>query len=364
MMLKATRGLRLTVIAATTLVVATFAGLASAGSAFADHAWNTEPPVLNGDWAPFNRCPIDDPAMLAVPGVGTEVFCIAESSPSGSMTFGNLTVPFKATNHQYGVLESLEGRPSPGVSPAGGILDAEPVELPGGIRELLCPSHGWHIRHICRDANDQRWHREANAVTWTLESAGNLTNWSLFAGLQPGVPIATVPLRIHLQNRYLGDDCYVGSEAEPIVTQPASLALPEVEFLAFATNGTPNETGPMADIKSKGSQGASAFTVPAASGCGPYGIFDQIIDNKVGLPSSAATNSVTFNEGTTNLVGIGSAESIAPNDGKDLSEYWHSAVLVEPEVHGSDHDGQQSGHRFWSDGEAEGYMRQRFEPRH
>jgi hypothetical protein len=364
MTLKATRGLRPTVIAATTLIVAAFAGLALAGSAFADHAWRSEPPTLNGDWAPLNRCPVDDPTMLAITGETGVALCIAESSPSGSMTIGNLTVPFKGTNHQYGVDQSRAGVPSPTVSPAGGVLVTEPVELPGGIRGLLCPSHGRVARHICRDADDRRWNEDVGAVTWTLESAGNLTNFRLFAGLVPGVPIATVPLKIHLQNRFLGNDCYIGSEAEPIVTQPASLVPPEVESFTFAGDGTPSkegEEGRLSDIKSRGSQGASAFAVPAATGCGHDGFFDQAINDEVGLPSSASTNSLTFNEGTTNLVGLSGPENYIPNEGKDLSEFWHSAVLTpETDGHGHGHDQQQRGHRLWSSEEAEGYMRHKF----
>lgn len=361
-MLKAIRGLRPTAIAATTLIVAAFAGLTSAGSAFADRAHELEPPTLNGDWAPLNRCPVDDPTMLAATGEESIALCIAEISPSGSMTFGNLTVPFKGTNHQYGVMV-IQGTSST-IPPLGGVLDTEPVELSGGIQELICPSHGLHGRliwRICGDANDRRRHADADAVTWTLESAGNLANFQLFAGLAPGVPIATVPLRIHLQNRYLGDDCYIGSEGEPIVTQPASLAQPEVEFLHFASNGTPNTEGQMLDIKSHGSQGSTGFTVPVASGCGRNGVLDRAIDDKVGLPSSTSTNSLIFNEGTTNLVGIDNPESVAPNDGKVLSEFWHAAVIApEKSGHGHGHDNQQKGDRPGSTAEVEGYTRRKF----
>jgi hypothetical protein len=57
-MLKVTRRLRLTMLVSMTLTAAVFAVLASAGSAFADHAGASESPVtLNGDWAPFNRLP-------------------------------------------------------------------------------------------------------------------------------------------------------------------------------------------------------------------------------------------------------------------------------------------------------------------
>src|SRR5690242_15363211 len=100
-------------MAAMVFAVAVFAGLVSAGSAFADHGWGPgghgwdeaeAPPTLNESWAPVNRCPVDDPMMLAVTGVEAHALCAAESSPSGSFTTGNLTVAFKATNHQFGLI--------------------------------------------------------------------------------------------------------------------------------------------------------------------------------------------------------------------------------------------------------------------
>ncbi len=371
MTLKIVRRTRLDATAATaamTLTAVVFAGLALAGSASADHGYSPEPPTLNGDWAPFNRCPVDNPAMLAIEGTTTEAFCIAGDTPSGSMTTGNLTVAFKHTNHQYGVVQNREGLPSPGVSPAGGVLVAEPVELPGGIQGLICPGASHIAAWVCSSGHHHHgWgDGRANDVTWTLESAGDVSNFSLFAGLAPGVPIVTSREKIHLQSRWLGDDCYIGSEAEPIVSEPSSVAQPEVKFFGFAGNGAPlaeGEEETLADISSFGSQNATGFTVPAATGCGRHGSLDRAIDEKVGLPSSASTNSITFNENTTNLVGVANPESAAPNDGKVLSEYWHSAVISPVGGgHGSDH-GHRDG-RHWSRGGIEEDARSKFRLRH
>jgi hypothetical protein len=373
MTLKVTRRLRPTAIAAmtaATLTAAVCAGLALAGSAFADHGWGSQPPTLNGDWASLNRCPVDNPAMLAIEGTTTEALCLSESTPSGSMTIGNLSVALKGTNHQEGDVQSRELAPSPLISPPGGILVAEPVELPGGIQGLICPQASNIAASICAPPrhHHHRWWRDARAeeVTWTLESAGSINNFNLLAGLIPGTPISTVPLKVHLQNWALGNDCYIGSEAEPIVVQPFNVAPAELETRQFEPNGTPNqEAGIMTDLHSSHvNQGANAFTVPAASGCGHHGYLDQAIDEKAGLPSSAGTNSLTFNEATTDLVGLVSPEGVAPNDGKELAKDWHSAVLP-PEMkgHGFDH-GHGGGYRFGSDEEAEEYTRHRFGPRH
>jgi hypothetical protein len=334
MMLKVTRRPHPAVIvarAAMTLTIAVFAGLASAGSAFADHAQNSEPPTLKGDWAPLNRCPVDDPAMLAAGGVeaGPETSraaCLSDISPSGSTKIGNLTVATKGSNHQFGVILH-EGFTV--IPPAGGVLLDEPVQLPGGLRELVCPSSGHVARWICHHSHGGGWDAHRNAVAWTLESAGTPTNFNLFAGLAVGVPFASIPVKIHLQNQLLGDDCYIGSDAEPIVIQPSNAAEPIGGFELFNADGTPEENGPFQRIEtSVPTQSASGFAVPAANGCGFRGVLNHAINSKVGLPSPAGgENSVVFNEATNYLVLVVD-ESLLLNDGKELSKAWHSAVVA------------------------------------
>jgi hypothetical protein len=373
MMLKVIRRPRPAVIVATaamTLTVAVFAGLASAGSAFADHARGWDQPVtLNGGWAPLNRCPVDDPTMLAVDGISSQALCLADISPSGSMTIGNLTVAMKGSNHQFGVDQNEEGNPNIVVPPANGVLEDESVQLPGGIRELICPSHSRLAWRVCRGSHDRGWNGRADAVAWTLESAGTPYNFDVLGGLFPGIPFGSMPVKIHLQNKLLGDGCYIGSDAEPIVLQPMNLAepLPVGVFKAIEPNGEPapeEALGTLLDIEVHSSQGANSFAVPAASGCGFRGFLDQAIDNKLGLPSSASTNSVVFNEATSNLVAVAFPESIAPNDGKELAKAWHSAVLPpERGGHGGGHGHHDVG-RHLSRDELEGYVRHWFGHRH
>jgi hypothetical protein len=371
MMLKITRRARLAVILATT-TVAMIAGLALAGSAFANHAWHSDqPPTLNGGWAPMNRCPVDDPAMLAADGKSSQAMCVGADSPSGSITIGNLTVATQAIDHQFGVVLNQEGGPNTVVVPAGGVFADEPAQLPGGIQELICPSSGHVGWHICR--NHHRgwgWGGRADAATLTMESTGEPTNFNLFAGLFPGVPIVTMPVKIHLQNQLLGDDCYIGSDTEPILLQPMNLDAPSAEFISLATDGTlvPEGQDPEPDyltnIVVHSTQGANSFAVPAASGCGFRGYFNQAINSKLGLPSSASTNNVTFNEATSSAVHIGFYENSFPNDGKELAKDWHSAVLP-PERGDHDHGhGHHGGYRHWSGGELEAYLRHRFRRGH
>jgi hypothetical protein len=324
LMLKVIRRRRLRATTAT-VAVAMLAGLATAGAAFADHDGGREA-TLKGDWAPMNRCPVDDPAMLAVTGSTGGLLCFADDSPSGSITIGNLTVPIKDSNHQFGITIGETGF---NVVESDDALVDEPVEVPGGLRGLVCPSHGHFAWRICRKHHDRWWNGDAGDVTWTMESAGPLTEFNLFAGFVVGAPTARQPVKIHLQNPLLGDNCYIGSEAEPIVLHPASLTPPNGSNEKFDADGTPDEEGGQLEaIIIQNNQGASGFAVPAASGCGFRGFFNQAINSKIGLPSPEGPgNNVVFNEATTYLVGLVNAEGLAPNAGKELSKYWHSAVI-------------------------------------
>ena len=202
-------------------------------------------PTLNGGWPPFNRCPVDSPTMLASDGLKELAACLAESSPSGSVKIGNLSVVTKASNHQFAFVLNQETEESEVIAPPGGALRDEPVQLPGGLRELMCPNSGYVAWHVCRHAHDRGWDNRSNAVTLTLESAGTPSNFNLFAALFPGVPFASIPVKVHLQNEPLGDDCYIGTDAEPIVLQSANLAEPAGAIELFDTDGTPDEKGAM-----------------------------------------------------------------------------------------------------------------------
>jgi hypothetical protein len=349
-MLKAPRRLHLLVIVATAFTATAFAGSIAAGSALADggHQWesNETPPTLNGDWAPLNRCPVDDPTMLSANGTTNIPVCLAVTSPSGSLTIGGLTIPTKATNLQLGLNLTSETGATAIVSPPNGAVLDESIEIPNGLQGLICPSPGRLAWRVCRPPrngeSDNEHSHELTDLTISVVSAGAPSNFNLGAGLGLNEPIVSVPVKIHLQNRLLGDRCYIGSDAEPIVTQPENTGSPTISFEAFDANGTPDPAGPMADLQLQGSQSTSSFAIPTATHCGFAGIFDNAIDGHLGLPSAAGNNKLVFNETSSHLVLLNIPEEFAPNAGKQLSENWHSAVL--PEENEEGHHGHGHGH--------------------
>jgi hypothetical protein len=292
----------------------TLAALIPAGSASAA--------TLNGDWAPFTRCPVDDPAMLATDGSTTVDLCLASHSPSGSIKLGNTTAPTGASDLQLGL---LSGSTISLVSPSGAGIVADPVQIPGGLLGLMCPSKVPLVSAVCQKATDN----DVNNVTATVEPAGQPTDFDLAAGLGVGQPIVSLPVKIHLRNPLLGSACFIGSNANPIVLKPKNLTAPNGSATRFDGDGTDNPTGGVL-IRiglSGASQGDDSFAVPGATGCGTLGLLNSAINLKTGLPSPAGKNSLVLGDAKTFLGGLNIPSDFAPNAGRQMSTFWHSAVL-------------------------------------
>jgi hypothetical protein len=272
----------------------------SAGSTTgADTTFQTPP----GDWGPFTRCPVDDPAMLATTGsisifgggTGSLGFCVAANSTHGSITIGALTTPTGNTNLQFGTILDESTSTFSVVAPAGGALIADPVAVLGGL------------------------------VTATVESAGTPSNFSLFAGISLGQPIVTVPIKIHLESQGipLGPNCFIGSDQNPIVLNPEntdlSNAMLKIEF--FDPGGMPDPSGPLATIVVSGAvQGDDTFAVPGATGCGANDSLDGTVDAVAGLPSPSGSNHLVLDDATSSL-----AFPFNGENGQAFASQWHIA---------------------------------------
>lgn len=296
------------------------AGTASADPAPADTGSDVR---LNGRWAPFTRCPVDDPAMLAADGVRQIPLCVASDAPSGSITLGNTTAPVENSNLQFGIVGNA-GSSFSAVPPRGDTIVADPVQIPGGLLGLMCPSDIPLISGICVLLTDN----ELNNVTATVQPAGDPSDFDFEATGTTGEPILTLPVKIHLENPLLAESCFIGSDDDPIMLRPENLTIPTGSFERFDGDGTSNPDGVMFRLNlSEGALGDDFFAVPAARGCGLFGLIDAAINLRSGLPSPAGNNSLVLDDVTTSLSGLNSPSNVAPDAGQVLSDHWHSAVL-------------------------------------
>jgi DNA-binding beta-propeller fold protein YncE len=277
-------------------VVATSSAGTSTG---ADQEFQAGP----GVWASFFRCPVDDPAMLATNGDFSTLglaFCLGSNSTHGSITLGNITTTTGNTNLQTGLIDAngtFAVIPASGGSP-GGSLIADPVQLSTPV----------------------------GPVTAITESAGAPSNFDLIAGISIGTPIITVPIKIHLANNpTLGPSCFIGSEQNPILLNPQnndlSNALSVGGFFSFDPNGVPDVTGPDGALLITGLvQGDDTFAVPGATGCGPGGSLDAVVDAVAGLPSPSGSNHLVLDDASSSLAFPQNMEN-----GQAFANDWHIA---------------------------------------
>jgi sugar lactone lactonase YvrE len=255
-------------------------------------------------WAPFNRCPVDDPAMLAADGSSTFGLCLSSNSTHGSIKIGNLPMATTGNTNLQAGLVGPNANQLAVISPPGGALVSDPVDIPN---------------------------TPVGTVTAVTQSAGTPSDFNLFAGISTGVPIIALPIKIHLQNAALGPSCFIGSDQDPIVLHPENTDLSNAEsiggFFTFDPDGTPNLAGVDASLQITGAvQGDDTFAVPGAQGCGPNGdgSLDPLVNAVVGVPSPAGSNQLVLDDAAS---GLGFTASFLfgqeARTGQQFAADWH-----------------------------------------
>jgi hypothetical protein len=216
-------------------------------------------------FARFADCPIH-----------TATVCVVSYTTGGEFVIGNKAVPIEKTVTLQGGLEttSLDEQPLVAANNRP-TLSLTPLTVPGGLLGIA---------------------GLGGEVTATAELAAPVSSVSVDRkAIVFREPSVTLPLKVKLSNPILGEECYIGSDSEPIVLH--------------LTSGT---TGPPAPFKPiSGSTGLEQgldkgkigyieativdndFAVPGAHGCGGAlsPIVDLAVDADVGIPAVAGKSS-------------------------------------------------------------------------
>jgi hypothetical protein len=269
------RGALRGVIAALVAAVATMMALAVAAPAMA---------TPKGEYSVFSDCPVK-----AAEG------CIYAKTEGGKFIVGKETVPIvKPVILQGGFNEPSEGVEQFVAAADGNTLSKTPQKVPGGLAGLVkCNEISNFIERI---ACEVVFENGVTGVNATVELAGPASSIGFFAFnylLQSGTALS-LPVKVHLENPFLGSSCYIGSNSAPVT-------------IGLSTGKSGTLTGSPGTLEVKGEGGILAFSknslvnntfaAPAANGCG--GVFsflvDPIVDSKLGLPSAAGKNSAVLN---------------------------------------------------------------------
>ncbi|MCW2996321.1 MAG: hypothetical protein JWQ18_3816 [Conexibacter sp.] len=248
-----------------------------------------------GQYAPYKYCPYTNTNVIS---------CVLSKSTSGSIKLGNATVPLSAATPitlqgGFGYSTGFDWYNAVGAD----TLVKQKLKVPGGLIGLV--STGGFSGLLIDLFNAAV--ASVNDVYATAELAGSIQFNYLNFALGLNDPAVVQPIRVHLENPFLGSNCYIGSTAHPIVMK-----------LTTGTTAPPAGVTPLVGspgVLSSNPEGTittntgvrlvdNSFAVPAASDCG-YLPLDKLVitaavNLKEGLPS-AAGNNVADLRGTANL---------------------------------------------------------------
>lgn len=239
-----------------------------------------------GEWAQFADCPLSNAKLEQ---------CVYSVTTGGSVTIGKKTVPIEHPVTLQGGFEGAgEGIKFYGAED-GNTLSKTPQAVPGGLAGLVnCKEIG---NFLLRLSCEVTFENGLTGVNATLELAAPATSIKLNTEnliFEEGTALQ-LPVKVHLENPFLGSECYVGSNASPIVVP--------------LTTGTSGKlTGTSGEITFNKTFDRTIVTgsrlvnntiaAPGATGCGGAIvelILDPIINGQIGLPAASGTNAVTLN---------------------------------------------------------------------
>jgi hypothetical protein len=262
------------------------ATVALAASAMALSVASPAMATPKGEFAIFADCPLSNAELAA---------CLIAKTESGEFTVGKKTVPIKnIITLQGGFTENRETGAQKFVGAAdGNTLSKTPQTVPGGLLGVVAPSF---LPKFLQELFNEFINKGITGVTATTELAAPASSIGLNEEnlLSEKGTALSLPVKVKLDNTFLGSACFIGSNSSPIVINLTTGTSGKVK----GSRGT-LESNPEGNILtiSKNSLVNQTFAAPGANGCG--GIFSFLIDPAVnaelGIPSAAGTNTAILN---------------------------------------------------------------------
>jgi hypothetical protein len=246
---------------------------------------------LTGEFAKFQYCPYT---------TATVERCLYSVTSGGEVVLGNKKVTIeKPVTLQGGYTEPAEEGAEAGfakffAATNGITLSKAAQNVPGGLAGIVPDEKSpFLVKALIKFF----FENSLTGVSSTLELAKPASDIRVSEShLAEGLGVALkMPVKVHLENPFLGKSCFVGSSTSPInlnlttgttappaPNTPISGAVGAVEFLEGARI-----------LRITGTELVdNAWSAPAASGCGGILSFlvNPIINGQIGLPAAAGKN--------------------------------------------------------------------------
>jgi hypothetical protein len=269
------------------VAVAAIASLAALGAASPALAVEHHP---KPPFEQFKDCPLANKTIND---------CIFAQTKSGEFKVGKKTVPIVNTITLQGGFIGLEGNLTFVAAEDGNTLSKTAQPVPGGLLGIVAPSF---LPKFLQELFNEFINKGITGVTATTELAAPASSIGLNTENlieEKGIALS-LPVKVKLSNPFLGESCYIGSNAHPIVigftTGTTSPPKPNEPIKGKA--GTFEEEDEFLLIRLKNNTLVNnSFAAPGAEGCG--GIFSFLIDPAVnaelGVPAAAGNNTAVLN---------------------------------------------------------------------
>jgi hypothetical protein len=198
----------------------------------------------------------------------------------------------------------------------GVTLSKTPQPVPGGLAGIVnCKAISEpFLRFSC----EPTFENGLTGLNSTLElakpaSAIRVSEFAIAA--EEGIGLK-LPVKVHLENPFLGSNCYVGSSSSPLNWQLTSATTsppaPNTPISGFGGEGEFLEEARIIQLKNN-KLVDNAWSAPGASGCGGFLVelvLDPIINAASGLPAAAGHNTAILK----NTVSTSPAASVRANN--------------------------------------------------
>jgi len=250
-----------------------------------------------GKFAPFSDCPVS----------GTNVVtCLYSETTKGEVKLGKTAVPIEAPKKiilQGGIAENPETGASSFVGAVdGNTLVKTSLPVPGGLLDFInCKEISEPIERI---ACELVFENGTTGVNATTELAAPASSIGIHEGnliIGKGTALS-LPIKVKLENPFLGSGCYIGSNAHPIVLNlTTGTTTPPAGFTPLTGSSGKFTFEDESDyaIDHGLSLVENDFAVPGAEGCGGIlfsWLLDPIINGKVGIPATAGNSTAKLND--------------------------------------------------------------------
>jgi hypothetical protein len=267
---------------------------------------------LTGEYTKFEQCPFSNLEVKR---------CLYSPTESGEVVLGKKAVPIVNKT----VLQGGAGKPDEEgyakffAAKNGITLSKTPQPVPGGLAGIVnCKAISDFFLRVACEVTFENGVTGLNSTLELARPASEIVVSENNLAAESGVALK-MPVKVHLENPFLGSGCYVGSTGSPLTwnlttgtTAPPGPNKPitgKAGFIEFL------EEGRIAVAKDT-TLVDNAWSAPGASGCGGFPaelLLNPIINAAAGVPAAAGKNTAILK----NELNIASAAAVRKNNAEN-----------------------------------------------